>query len=77
MGANPGKTVSAAAMKAAMAKAESALIMTVPCHSGFDGPLAKKTPGGRKRFIPGEKFNCRIPAFGREPSLLAALRGAG
>src|SRR4051812_36810750 len=31
-GANPGRTVSAAAMNAATATAESALIMTVPCH---------------------------------------------
>src|SRR5258705_4559200 len=34
-GANPGRMVSAAAMNAAMAIAERALIMTVPCH----GPL--------------------------------------
>ena len=31
-GAKPGRTVRAAAMNAAMAIAESALIMTVPCH---------------------------------------------
>src|SRR3981189_1126654 len=34
-GAKPGRTVSAAATNAAIAIAESALIMTVPCH----GPL--------------------------------------
>src|SRR5216684_3330588 len=34
-GANPGRTVRAAAIHAAMAIAERALIMTVPCH----GPL--------------------------------------
>src|SRR5207245_5179564 len=32
LGAKPGNTVSAAAMNAAMAIAEKALIMTVPCH---------------------------------------------
>ena len=34
-GAKPGRTVRAAAINAAMAMAESALIMTVPCHWAF------------------------------------------
>src|SRR5476651_1911353 len=34
-GAKPGRTVSAAATNAAIAMAESALIMTVPCHWAF------------------------------------------
>ena len=38
-GAKPGNTVSAAAMKAAAAIAEKALIITVPCH-GLGGPVA-------------------------------------
>ena len=35
LGAKPGRTVSAAAMNAATAIAESALIMTVPCHGAL------------------------------------------
>src|SRR3954453_13241154 len=37
VGAKPGKMVNAVAMNAAKAIAESALIMTVPCHGPF-GP---------------------------------------
>src|SRR5205085_6416027 len=38
-GANPGRMVSAAAMKAATATAEIALIMTVPCHGPPNEPV--------------------------------------
>jgi hypothetical protein len=42
-GANPGRTVNAAAMKAAIADTESTLIITVPSSlSGFAGCLEER-----------------------------------
>ncbi len=49
-GAKPGRTVNAAATKAAMAHIANALTMTFP-FANLSGPLERKTPDEPKRSI--------------------------
>ena len=69
-GAKPGRTVSAAAINAAMATAERALIMTVPCHWAF-GPSfrCRLDNHGRFRdvFATGGKWFRRTGVLFRRP----------
>src|SRR5664279_6187547 len=69
-GAKPGRTVSAAATNAAIAMAESALIMTVPCHwafwpvvslvNGYPAAVSGCLRQGPKWFLPaGDLFRRR------------------
>src|SRR5689334_6993053 len=91
-GAKPGRTVRAAATSAAIAIAESALIMTVPCPTGLCGSLVDEliTKGrfgipsrsGKNGFIRSHLFRGGGPdeTFGRvlgEPVRLAGAGGAG